>query len=83
MAKSLHVVRAGLRDLVNIYVEGEGDLSEVTQRSFTVSDRGTIGPAINIDMGYVRQGAVELTSAEKDGISDLYGSKARELRENH
>ena len=25
MAKSLHVVLAGLRDLVNIFVEGEGE----------------------------------------------------------
>ena len=50
MAKSLHEVMAGLRDLVNIFVEGEGDLSEVTPRSFSVSDRGTIGPAINIDI---------------------------------
>ena len=45
MAKSLHVVVAGLRDLVNIFVKGEGDLTKVTPRSFTVSDRGTIKPA--------------------------------------
>ena len=37
-------------------------MSKVTPRSFTVSDRGTI------DMGYVKQGVVALTNAEKDGI---------------
>ena len=45
VAESLHVVVAGLRDLVNIFVEGEGDLSKVTLGSFTVSDRRTIKPA--------------------------------------
>ena len=75
------MVVAGLRDLVNRFMEGERLVYKVTPRSFTVSDRETIEPATLIwDM--LDEELLRLRVPRRMA-TDLSGFNARQLRENH